>query len=578
VLYLAEVQKQKGKLLGNGNKTELKLLACQKTEQSWSNVSEEIIAAEEANKLNDGTLVIVELNSNRQVQRLQEAGRPLVNILQNFSRQLEKFKLKEEEIDQWKESLTFQAQELNRRELEIEASLEQVQHIEEDLQRLETEKKDFEKYRHEIEEIRTEIERSRQDLETAWENLQGEQRRMEEHQADFKAGASLDEQQSLVLRQLLERLPSHNGLKSDEMQDSLARAFSIIDNHQGILSPHWEQLEISRSFATEKQEEVDRLSQNFIQLQQEWQESQRYLEQAIADLKVNIASLKSKEDYARLLKIQLRNQEDLYQQIYSLASSSDDLLVSDKIDIESLEKIPLEELQKIIQDMQEKLEIDSSFVNDQEQELKYKQQIIDEILGKINQVIGDEHSQLETELADEKDSYQMLNETLVGQRRSLIQRQALVKQHKTILRRRQGNSSDPEQKLDLQPLLSQLEALRQQQSEELQSLEHEIEQILAGVELTQGIIENQKQEQEAKQQELQELEQNLLTLRTATAESWGRANLYQEALQPIQDNLDSLRQQLQTINNSFSQTQGGDDSLSETVAQISEFLKSAGFC
>ncbi len=574
MLYLAEVQKQKGKLLGNGNKTELKLLACQRTEQSWNNVSEEIISAEEANKLNDGTLVLVELNSNRQVQRLQEAGRPLVNILQNFSRLLEKFKLKEEEIDQWKESLTFQAQELNRRELEIEASLEQVQHVEQDLQRLETEKQDFEKYRHEIEEIRTEIEHSRKELEAAWENLQSEQRCMEEQQAGLKTGASLDEEQSRILSDLLEGLSS-NSFPSNEIQDSLAIAFSIIENHQGILNPHWEQLEVSQSFATEKQEEVDRLSQTFIQLQQEWQESQRYLEQATADLKVNTVSLKSKEDYAQLLKIQLRNQEDLYQQVYSLACSSDDLLVSDKIDIESLEKMPLEELQKIIQEMQEKLEIDSSFVNDQEQELKYKQQTIDEILGKINQVIGDEHSQLESELADEKDSYQMLNETLVGQRRSLIQRQALVKQHKTILRRRQGNSSDSEQKLDLQPLLSQLQALRQQQSEELQTLEHEIEQILAGIELTQGMIENQKHDQEAKQQELQELEQNLLSLRTATAESWGRANLYQEALQPIQDNLDTLRQQLQVINNNFSQTQGSDGSLSDTITRIREFLKSS---
>ncbi|MBD0385900.1 MAG: hypothetical protein ICV54_05030, partial [Nostoc sp. C3-bin3] len=105
MLYLAEVQKQKGGLLSGGAKTELKLLACQRTDQNWNTVSEEVIAAEDASKLNDGALVLVELNPNRQVQRIQEAGRPLVNILQNFSRQLEKFKLKEDEIDQWKQSL-----------------------------------------------------------------------------------------------------------------------------------------------------------------------------------------------------------------------------------------------------------------------------------------------------------------------------------------------------------------------------------------------------------------------------------------------------------------------------------------
>ena len=136
MLYLAEVQKQKGGLLGGGAKTELKLLACQRTDQNWSTVSEDVIAAEDASKLNDGALVLVELNPNRQVQRIQEAGRPLVNILQNFSRQLEKFKLKEDEIDQWKQSLTFQAQELNRREMDMEVRSEQLQQLEDELQQL----------------------------------------------------------------------------------------------------------------------------------------------------------------------------------------------------------------------------------------------------------------------------------------------------------------------------------------------------------------------------------------------------------------------------------------------------------
>ncbi len=150
MLYLAEVQKQKGGLLGGSSKTELKLLACQRTDQNWSTVSEEGIAAEDASKLNDGALVLLELNPNRQVQRIQEAGRPLVNILQNFSRQLEKFKLKEDEIDQWKQSLTFQAQEMNRREMDMEARLEQLQQMEEEFQQLESQKQEVDAFREQI--------------------------------------------------------------------------------------------------------------------------------------------------------------------------------------------------------------------------------------------------------------------------------------------------------------------------------------------------------------------------------------------------------------------------------------------
>ena len=119
MLYLAEIQKQRGGLLGGGGKSELKLLASQRSDQNWSSVPDETIVADEASKFNDGALVLVDLSPNRQVQRIQEAGRPLVNILQNLSRQVERFKLKEEEIDQWKQSLNLQVQELNRREMEM---------------------------------------------------------------------------------------------------------------------------------------------------------------------------------------------------------------------------------------------------------------------------------------------------------------------------------------------------------------------------------------------------------------------------------------------------------------------------
>ncbi|MBD0343987.1 MAG: hypothetical protein ICV63_03960, partial [Coleofasciculus sp. Co-bin14] len=81
MLYLAEVQKQKGGgLLGGGGKTTLKLLACQRTDQSWSAVpgEEAIPAPEEANNMNAGVLVLIDLGGNRQVQRPPtEAGRQL---------------------------------------------------------------------------------------------------------------------------------------------------------------------------------------------------------------------------------------------------------------------------------------------------------------------------------------------------------------------------------------------------------------------------------------------------------------------------------------------------------------------
>ncbi|MHC5848755.1 pilus motility taxis protein HmpF [Nostoc sp.] len=577
MLYLAEVQKQKGGLLSGGAKTELKLLACQRTDQNWSTVSEEVIAAEDASKLNDGALVLVELNPNRQVQRIQEAGRPLVNILQNFSRQLEKFKLKEDEIDQWKQSLTFQAQELNRREMDMEVRSEQLQQLEEELQHLEEQKQEVDTSRQEIERLQTEVERNRQELEGAWEHLRGEQRRLEERLADFKQGTVLDEEQSRVMSELLDRLSSRV-VPTETVREHLHLALELVEKQQATLTPHWQKLEEQKIVIAQQQEEVELLSQTFSDRQNACQEAQNSLVQQTAQLQINTADFTSKQEYARIIKEQLRNAEELYQQIHSLAATSGDVVLGQQADVEALDKIPLEELQKIVQDLQHKLEIDASFVHDQEQELTYKQEAIEELQTKINHASDHDHINLELELTDEKDLYQMLNSSLVGQRRNMLQHQKFLKQHQAVLLRRQGHPVTQEEesnnKINLEPILLQIETQRQQYSQEIQKLEREIEQIRSGIELNQGMIDNQTHYLDEKRRELKAIEENLLSLRRTTAEFCGRVNLYQETLQPIQDSLDGLRQKLQGIGESLDQFQETGDYQVQAIAQLRHTLQS----
>ena len=575
MLYLAEVQKQKGGLLGGGSKAELKLLACQRTDQNWSNVSEEAIAAEEANKLNDGALVLVELNPQRQVQRIQEASRPLVNILQNFSRQLEKFKLKEEEIDQWKESLTFQAQELNRREMDMEARAEQLQQMDDDFQRLEAEKQEVDTSRQEIEQLQEQLNSNRQELEGAWEHLRGEQRRLEEISAEFQQGNVLDEEQSRALSELLDRL-STQVAPIETVREHLNFAFEMVDSQATILTPHWQQLESLRTATAEQQAQIEQLEQTLGSRQLEWQEAQNALEQQTAELKINALSLERKQECARMLKQQLQQQEDLHQEINFLVAMSGDVILSEQLNLEALENMSLEELQIVVQELQEKLKIDSSFVHEQELELKFKQETIEEVQKKINQASDNDQINLEMELADEKDLYQMLNETLVGQRRSLIERQESFKQHQAVLQRRQGNSSanEDDQKIDLAPILRQIETQQQQHSEYLQNLEREIEEIRPTVELSEEIIDNQTQEQEQTRQELKLMEENLQLLRISVAEYWGKVNVYQDTLQPVQDSLDGLRHKLEGIAQSLATVQETGDYQLQTISQMRQTLSS----
>ncbi len=567
MLYLAEVQKQKGGLLGSA-KTQLKLLACQRTDQSWSTVSEEVIAAEEAGKLSDGVLVLVEMNPNRHVQRIQEAGRPLVNILQNFSRQLEKFKVKEEEIDQWKQSLTFQVQELNRREMDMEARLEELQQMEAEQQELETS-------REEIEKLQTEIGRNRQELEGAWDHLRGEQRRFEEYKAEYQHSAVLDEEQSRALNELLAQL-----LKSvaptETVREHLNFAFEMLESQQAILNPHWQQLQQQKTAVNQQQEEVDHLSQDLSERQREWQQTQKSLEQQIAELNVNTATVERKQEYARVLKEQLRHQEELHQKIHLFAATIVDVIPTRKFDVAALEKMPLEQLQDMVQDLQQKLNIDSSFVHEQEQELKEKQKNIEKLQQKINQASQPESGFLEAELADENDFYQMLNETLVGQRRNLLERQYIFKQYQIVLLRRQGKTLVNEQEetnIDLKSILLKIE-MQQQQSQELENLEREIEQLHPRIKQMQEVIAEQTQQQETQRHSIQTLEQNLFLLQTVMAESRGRLNLYHEVLQPLQDSFDGMRQKLQGIAESLASMQETGEYQLQAVTQIRQTLLS----
>ncbi len=576
MLYLAEVQKQKSGFMGAG-KAEIKLLAFQRADQSWNLVSgEEVIPAEEANNLNGGALVLADLNTNRQVQRIQEAGRPLIGILQNLSRHLEKSKRQEEEIEQWKQSLTYQSEELNRRNMEMEARLEQLQQMEGNFKQLEAQRQEINTGRETVERLRKEIERNRQELEGAWEHLRGEQRRLQEHESEFQQATVLDETQACQIQELLDRLSS-SVAPTETVREQLNLSLEMVATGQGILSQHWQQLEQQRASAQQQQEEVACLAQALQNSFAEWQQAQNSLEQASSNLKVQTSLLNSKQDYAQILRLQRANQEDLYQQVYRLAETTVIVDVSQKVDLEALEKMPLDQLQQLVQDLQRDLQNASRFVNEQEEELKLQQQTIDELQAKLSQANDHERTNLEAELADERDSYQFLNETLVGQRQNLRSRKQILSQHSSVLWRRQGNGDlniQEDNNIDLKPILVQVEAQRQQHTQELQKLEREIEQMRSSILQTQGMIDAQAHEQEIKRQELQSLEQNLLSLRAAVAECWGRVNLYQEILQPIQDSLDELLKKLEVIAGTLEQVHQSGDYQLQTIDQMRQTLLS----
>lgn len=574
MLYLAEVQKQRSGFGLGGGKAELKLLACQRGEHNWSAVpGDDTIPVEEANKFNDGTLVLVELSASKQVQRIQEAARQLVSILQNFSRLQDKFKDKEEEIEQWKASLTFSSQELNRREMEMQAREEQLAQMEDELQRLEAQRSEIENTRDEANRLREEVDRSRVEIETAWEQLRGEQQRVAQQQSEMPQGAVVDEQQTQRIQELMQKLGGAIA-SAQGVREQVNQSFGAVGAQQAILDQHWQQLEQKRANAQLQQEEVDRQNQSLQNRWQEWYQSQDALAQARADLKGQQSTLSAKQEQAQSVSLQVRAVEALYQQLSSLASASGTAGTEQRVDVSALEKMSVEDLQGLVQHLQQDLEKVFRFVNDQEEELTLQRETIEELQGKIQAASEYDRMGLENEMADELESYQMLNETLVGQRLRLQEREDVLKQHQAVLWRRLGTNAPKQERgdIDLGPIVAQLNTQRQQQSQELQRLENEIQQVREIISQIEANVNRQNGESEAKRYELKQFEQNLFNQKGAVAELWGRVNVYQEMLQPVQDNLNALRQKLEAVGGELDRVQQTGEEQDRVVSDLRQVL------
>lgn len=173
--YLAEVEKKSG-LLG-GNKTALRLLACQKSvEEGWKPLSGDgnVVYTDKAGDRGAGALVLAELSGN-DVRRVQSATRDILNIFKTHSALQGKLKEKDDDIEQWKESLTYQSQELTRRLAEVEQREEQIHGMDEQLVQLDQQREEVNAMREEAQRLRAELEAKQQELESAAANLQGQQ-------------------------------------------------------------------------------------------------------------------------------------------------------------------------------------------------------------------------------------------------------------------------------------------------------------------------------------------------------------------------------------------------------------------
>jgi len=373
VLYLAEVKKQTRGFIG-GYKTELKLLACQHNDQTWSAIpGEDILTYDETNSLGEGALLLVNLSNNRQLQGNPElAGAEMVRQLQKISRLMERSKKDQEKIEQWKQSLTYQSEILNRQKMEMETRIEQIEQIEAEFEYLE---------------------RKKQELETLKQQLNEQQRHLEEGQINCNSYPNLSPEKQQFIRSLAERL-ANNHDRGNSPSQILHSTLESVQEQQTILNSCWQSLEEQKKAVENRQVANDEMLDYLEQRARELQTSRNALETAKIQLQIQETVLSQKQELFERLNLTLQTTDSTRQMLLRLLQG-EELDFDGKIDLEALEKMPLEELESLVKNLQTDLKRWEIFVNDEEEELTLQCQTVEELEARMATIDESERANLE---------------------------------------------------------------------------------------------------------------------------------------------------------------------------------------
>ena len=541
MLYLAEIQKQSKGFMG-GVETRLKLVACQRNDRSWGIVGNESVTFEEATDFGDGALVVVNLGANRQVQGKMELASPkIVTILKNFSRLLEKNQEQEQEINQWKESLAIQSEELSRRQIEMETRLEQIEQMEEEFKQFEQQKAEIAQAQAETASIRAEFETKSAELEGAWSQLRGQQDNLDEQ---LKQGNVLDPERANEFKQQLEALDNANSAVGT-LKDKLEQAESAVSAQQQAMQSHWNNLTNSQNEIELKRQELENMTAELAEKKERVESLQTSISEVEQQLSVEQKSLEVKRELCQFLNLQSESQSHMLQ---ILGGSETDAEGAARINLEKLENMPLPSLESTVENLKKDLEKVARFVNDQEEELGWQCKAVEELETKMAQSNDFERLTLEQELADEKEAKKMLDQTLVGQRRSLKERHQVLLQHSRVLKRRQGivdfDFESAIQDIDLAPIKQTIEQQQQQLQQQQADLASDVTHIELNLQELKTKLEEYKAHKTQFEWEIGQAQDTWHEANFKIAEMQSQINFYQHQLQPFQDALDRTNQQV----------------------------------
>lgn len=134
MLYLAQVE-----INPNSAEIQLQVLARQESEYVWSVDNSQTLFLTKESSLCGGVLVLVEIGQEQQIISIQDAKEWILSILQQYLTKNainpQFIEVEQSKVEKWRQEITAQNLDLNRRALEIETRREQLQELEQQLKR-----------------------------------------------------------------------------------------------------------------------------------------------------------------------------------------------------------------------------------------------------------------------------------------------------------------------------------------------------------------------------------------------------------------------------------------------------------
>ena len=556
--YLAELQKTQA-AFGLGGNSSVRLLARNTGENIWQSITNDQVLpvqdAGQAKDFKDGQMVIAEITGSNQVQNIQDASKRIVNILQAFSRSQDKYKSAEEEVEQWKQSLNFQSQELHRREQELE-------HKELELEHLDTRKQEIEELESKFAEERDEIEQLRKTIES------------ERSKFEAKA-AALTTEQAEHIKSLISQLSS-SFTNPDSLRDRLNSSLDLINKRQEVITNFWQNLDNLKGEAEKQKAALSKSTEELATRKNQWLQTQVALADAQAELKAQRGILKLQENNMAMSKVQLNAQIELYEQTANAIEAfggPGSMEVLNPEEEERLQSMSIEDLESTIKALQADFDKLSNYIGAQEDELAGLEGEIADFQSQVE--TADQFARIELESNKEfaEEQYKLLEESVSGMRRGMQERQSLLNQQKAILDRRKGIAVEASPVQSLLPLLSQIEAQKNRQEQDLKKMESQIEAVRNYTQQQQDMLAKQTQEHLQQEQAIRTAEVQQQDRVKVVAELLGRITSQEQLLRPVQDIVDTLRPQLEAATQELGHMSNGNSS-SQLLADLQSTVQS----